>query len=108
MPRRMPQAGIVEPIIRGAGPEFGARLGPWEKLRDIIEALDTNDLIKPLKLKPVAGEELLWSAAPHSQFGITAVLVEGASVHYQKEQNLEAGRVLIQAITQFYSGLRVE
>lgn len=100
--------GIVEPIIRGAGPEFGARLGPWEKLRDIIEALDTNDLIKPLKLKPVAGEELLWSAAPHSQFGITAVLVEGASVHYQKEQNLEAGRVLIQGITQFYSGLRVE
>ena len=83
-------------------------MGPWEKLRDIIEALDTNDLIKPLKLKPVANEELLWSAAPHQQFGITAVLVEGASVHYQKEQNLEAGRVLIQAITQFYSGLRVE
>lgn len=100
--------GIVEPIIRGAGPEFGTHLGPWEKLRDTIKALDTNGLIKPLKLKPVAGEELLWSAAPHRQFGITTVLVEGASMHYQKEQNLEAGRVLVQGITQFYSGLRAD
>lgn len=100
--------GIVEPIIRGAGPEFGSRLGDWKELRDTIEALDTGDLIKPLTLKAVPNEELLWSAAPHVQFGITTVLVEGASVHYQKEQNLEAGRVLVKAITQFYRGLRVD
>ncbi len=95
--------GPVEPLIR-PGPEFNANLGSWEDFRDIIEEYDVKDLIEPLKTRsgtPGYGQ-VSWSAGPHAQFGITAVLCEGAGNILTKEANKESGMVLMQSIARFY------
>lgn len=99
--------GLVEPLLR-RGPEFGERVGPWTELRDRLLEADTDSLIKPLALRE--GESsygnVSWSDGPNHQFGMTAILCEGGSHLYTKEENKSSGRAIIEALTSFYSGTR--
>jgi len=98
--------GIVEPIAR-PGPEMGTALGPWTLLRDTLERHDTADLIKPLKVREKESYGgTSWTDGPHRQFGVTAVLCEGAGAFFTKQQNLDSGVVLIQALAEYYKGTR--
>jgi len=98
-------SGIVEPLLT-PGPEIGSRLPPWTEFARIMQAHDTRSLIKPLKLRTGATSygSTTWTGGPHAQFGITAILCEGAATLFTKEENVESGKVLIKAIADYYSG----
>ncbi|MEX0594463.1 MAG: M14 family zinc carboxypeptidase [Balneolaceae bacterium] len=99
--------GLVEPLLR-RGPEFGDHVGPWTELRDRLLEADPDSLIKPLALRegePSYGN-VSWSDGPNHQFGMTAILCEGGSHLYTKEENMSSGRAIIEALTSFYSGRR--
>lgn len=96
--------GIVEPILT-PGPEIGAAVGPWTDLREAIEKHDPKDLIKPLKADERYGGTS-WSGGPHTQFGITAVLCEGAGNILTKEENVESGRSIMKGLSEYYKGTR--
>jgi len=95
--------GAVEPILI-KGPEIGKEVGEWTKFREILIKNDTGLLIEPLRVnvEPEKGNKAYWTYGPYSQFGITAVLCEGAGNFYTKEQNLESGRILIKSISEYY------
>ena len=96
--------GIVEPLLK-TGPEMGTQLGPWEEFKEIMETLDEDGLVKPLAVRegqPRYGP-VSWSDGPHEQFGITAILCEGAGAFYTKEENLDSGVVLIKSIAEYYN-----
>ncbi|HUT34862.1 MAG TPA: M14 family zinc carboxypeptidase [Planctomycetota bacterium] len=97
--------GIVEPVLL-AGPEMGARLGPWTGLRDAVERHDPKNLVKPLKLDTKPSPTTYWTEGPHKQFGITTVLCEGGGAIYTRDRNKESGVVLIQGIAEYYKGTR--
>lgn len=97
--------GIVEPLLR-EGPEMGSVLEPWTEFRDILKQNDPDTLIKPLAVRegmPGYGS-VSWTEGPHEQFGITAILCEGAGAFYTKEKNIESGEVLIKSIAEYYQG----
>ncbi len=96
--------GIVEPLLR-PGPEIGSTLGPWTEFRDIIKKNDPDSLVKPLAVRegmPGYGA-VSWTEGPHEQFGITAILCEGAGAFYTKEINVVSGEVLIKSIAEYYN-----
>jgi hypothetical protein len=95
--------GAVEPIMI-KGPEFGNEVGEWTELRDIIKKNDETLLIEPLRVneKQEGGNKKYWTYGPHAQFGITAVLCEGAGNLYTKEENINSGKVLMKSIAEFY------
>jgi hypothetical protein len=94
--------GAVEPIML-VGPEINNVVGPWEDLRNNILKNDVNLLIEPLKTKILEGSDLTqWHNGSHKQFGITAVLCEGAGNIYTKQENIESGEVLMKSISEFY------
>lgn len=98
--------GIVEPILH-PGPEFNAeRL--WTAFRDVLERNDTHGLIKPLAAKESGPEDdpTYWTHGPHRQFGITAVLCEGAGEIFTQEENIESGAVIMQSLADFYAGTK--
>jgi hypothetical protein len=97
--------GIVEPICT-PGPEMGTKVGPWTELRDIMEGNDPDNLIKPLKIREKEGGDTYWTSGPHRQFGITAVLCEGAGGFYTKQENLDSGAVLMKSILMYYRGIK--
>jgi hypothetical protein len=100
----------VEPMIH-PGPEFGEKagqLGPWEKLRDIIESYDEYDLIIPLAIRRFEGQATLWDRGVHHRYGITSAIVEGSGYLDTQEENMKAGEVLIKSINDFYRGTRRE
>lgn len=97
--------GPVEPILI-AGPEIGTKVGPWEDLRSIIQQRDPRGLIEPLKAVDKPGGGNHWNNGPHIQFGITNVLCEGAGDWTSKQDCLDAGAILMQSITEYYSGLK--
>jgi hypothetical protein len=97
--------GIVEPILL-PGPEMGDRLAPWTALRDAIERHDVADLVKPLKAARRKNQPTYWDCGPHTQFGVTAVLCEGAGVLDSKQKNLDSGGVLMRGIADYYQGTR--
>jgi hypothetical protein len=97
--------GIVEPILM-PGPEIGATLGPWEKLRAVMQANDPKGLVKPLKVSNDSTGTTHWNVGPHKQFGITTVLCEGAGNWTSKQKDLDAGVVLIRSIAEYYKGTR--
>lgn len=96
--------GIVEPILQ-PGPEFGGALGSWEGLRDAIMRNDPTGLIKPLKTGK-GDQGSYWTTGPHIQFGVSAVLCEGAGAIYTQHENLASGVALIRGISEFYRGTR--
>ena len=95
----------MEPIIM-PGPEFGTQVGSWEVLRDTMAALDTRQLIKPLKAREPSGKTVYWTGGPRIQFGITAVLCEGAATIHSRKDTEYTGRVIMQSLADFYSGTR--
>jgi hypothetical protein len=93
--------GRVEPIIL-CGREMRERLS-WEKLRDLLEQFDSDDLIKPLTVGELKDADTLqWYAGPHVQFGVTGVLCEGAGDIDTIQKNRESGETLIKAISEYY------
>jgi hypothetical protein len=99
-------SGIVEPLLT-PGPEIAqGPLGPWTRFRDILQQLDAGHWIKPLAV--CKSEPLLtqWTAGPHAQFGITAVLCEGAGNMYGQQENLESGKTLMRGIAEYYRGIK--
>ncbi len=100
--------GIVEPLLT-PGPEIGTAVGPWTELRDLMDRFDPADLVKTLAVR---GDNTpgatTWTAGPHEQFGLTAILCEGAAVLDTKERNLASGQVIIKALDQYYRTPRPE
>ena len=99
--------GIVEPIL-SRGPEIGDRLPEWTRFRDLMQENDPKGLIEPLKVNdgPSSYGAVSWSSGPHAQFGITAVLCEGAGILVTKELNRQSGEALIKSIAAYYEGTR--
>ena len=99
--------GNVEVIIDGAGPEYGTRFGAWEELRDLMERIDTDDLVRPLHDRGSARYGAVsFSSGPFAQFGITSFLCEGGGELFTKEENINSGIVLARALAGFYTGTR--
>lgn len=98
-------AGLVEPLLL-PGPEIGTALGPWTDFREILKRHDTEGLIKPLALRKPTKDTTRWAVGPHHQFGITCVLCEGAGLFQHKQENLDSGRALMQAIADYYRGTK--
>jgi hypothetical protein len=98
--------GAVEPLLR-RGPEFGGALGDWEQWRQIMHDCDVQGLIKPLALSEGDSKPgtTTWTAGPHAQFGVTAILCEGGS-HASLRENLDSGRSLMQSLARFYRGVK--
>ena len=97
--------GIVEPLIYFVSND---NTGSWTELRDIIDELDTNNLIKTLATRE-GGSSFggkTWEYGPHLQFGITGILCEGGGAIYTKEENKESGRILIESINRYYKGTK--
>ena len=97
--------GLMDPIIRGQGPEMGKAVGPWEDLKKLMARYDTQKLSKPLSAAAEPKPEGHWDCGPFRQFGITNVLVEGSS-DLDMQQNLDSGAALMRAIVEYYRGLR--
>ncbi|HOF39083.1 MAG TPA: M14 family zinc carboxypeptidase [Candidatus Hydrogenedentes bacterium] len=99
--------GKTDPRII-AGPEMTEdKLGPWTRFGDIIEQYDVNDVIRPMEEWPLRdGHQNQWTEGTHTQFGITSILCEGGGALYTKEENVEAGEVLMRAIADYYAGTR--
>jgi len=100
-------SGNVDVMICGTGPEFGTQCGSWEDLRDVMERMDTDDLVRPLNdRRESPGNATQFNYGPHAQFGITSFLCEGGGGLFTKEDNLKSGVVLAKALTAFYTGTR--
>jgi hypothetical protein len=97
--------GLMEPIVRGQGPEMGNGVGPWQELRTAMAKYDVQNLSKLLSAKPEPAPAGHWDCGPFHQFGITSVIVEGAS-HFDMRQDLGCGVGLMQAIADYYRGTR--
>lgn len=94
--------GMVESILI-PGPEMGTKAGPWTAFRDIILANDPKLLIEPLRVQDYNAEKgSHWHQGAHGQFGISAILCEGAGGIFTKEENLETGRILMRSISEYY------
>lgn len=95
--------GVVEPIML-PGPEMGAVLPSWERLRGIMEQNDSGQLVKTLAVAEKPGNPAHWNNGPHVQFGITTVLCEGAGNIITKEDNMASGVVIMKSLAQYYTG----
>jgi hypothetical protein len=94
--------GIVEPIL-SLGPEIATSLGPWTKFQEIMHHNDPKGLVKPLQVRESRGYGgTSWTDGPHTQFGITSVLCEGAGSFDTKQKNLDSGVVLMKSIAEYY------
>jgi len=99
-------SGIVEPQIL-PGPELAAPIGEWTALRAALTKADRLGLIEALTLAKVGQyENTTWTDGPHSQFGITAILCEGGAVLQTRHLNEASGVAIVQALGDFYTGLR--
>ncbi len=97
--------GKVDPILY-PGPEVGTAVGPWTDLRDILARRDEAGLFDRLRARKTLENLTYWTGGPHRQFGVTAVLCEGAGALHTKEENLASGETLMAAIAEYYAGLR--
>ena len=97
--------GIVEPLLYYVEDD---RVDHWTEWRDIIQKLDSENLIKPLNIEGVPGYGAVsWEAGPHKQFGINTILCEGAGALYTKKENKESGRILIESLSKYYAGTKI-
>jgi len=96
--------GMVD-VLYNTGPEVGKAVGSINEFGKILDALDTDNLVNPLRGKE-GGARTKWSTGPHDQFGITAFLCEGSGAIYTKQKNLQSGAVIIRALDRYYRGTR--
>jgi len=97
--------GIVDPLIT-PGPEMGTLVGPWTQLRDLLERSDPHDLVRPMKMLANKGRGVYWTDGPNTQFGITAILCEGAGSIDTKKDNLASGTVLMKCIAKHWKATK--
>jgi hypothetical protein len=97
--------GVVDPRIT-PGPEMGTRLGPWTDFRDALTRQDRLRLIRTLELDTSQLGGVTWTAGPHEQFGITAVLCEGGALLQTRQLNEASGVAIIRALADYYTGIR--
>jgi hypothetical protein len=96
-------SGRVEPILT-PGPEIGIRTPPREELRKILQKNDPDKFIKPLAVKNKPEDDLTyWDNGAHAQFGITAVLCEGAGDIMTKEENKTSGSIIMKSLAEYYA-----
>ena len=114
--------GIVELGI-SLHPDDAARFGPLERFAEVLAELDRNhDLIKPpyayeysgwprkpwtpadSKSDGKSGQQ--WWAGPRDQFGITAVLCEGSAGLLIRQENIDSGKIIMEALSEYYSGVK--
>jgi hypothetical protein len=98
--------GIVEPRLV-PGPEIGAELGPWTDFKEALRRADRLGLVEPLVVAEGSSNgTVTWTAGPHAQFGITAVLCEGGAVLHTRRLNQESGVAIIKAVDRYYKGTK--
>lgn len=98
--------GLVDPRII-PGPEMGDSVGTWQEMAERMEENDQGNLVDKMQEQPCkesSGNH--WTEGPHLQFGVTAVLCEGAGAIYTKEENKASGVVLMKTIAEHYAGGR--
>lgn len=98
-------SGNTDPRIL-PGPEMEA-LGGWERLRDIINKHNHDDLVRPMAkwaMKPES--RTYWTDGAHIQFGATSVLCEGGATIQTKEGNKQSGVILMKGLEEFYRGAK--
>jgi hypothetical protein len=71
-----------------------------------MEQNDPEQLVKPLAIREKPGNTSYWNNGPHVQFGITAVLCEGAGSIITKQDNKTSGAVLMKSLAQYYEGTK--
>lgn len=95
----------LSPMLVGRGPELRGILGPDEKFASLLKQHDMNNLIDryhEIQTTP----ESFWDAGPYHAWGITTFLVEGGGGMLNKKQSIEAGTILMKALTEYYPGER--
>ncbi|MFW5922774.1 MAG: M14 family zinc carboxypeptidase [Planctomycetota bacterium] len=95
--------GIVEPLIVPS-PTTESNYGRWQDLRDLILSADVNGRVKPLRRRKPSSHEGSWTAGPHEQFGVTAVLCEGGGSHFLEKECRQAGEALMQGLAHYCTG----
>ena len=97
----------LSPMLVGRGPELRGILGPDELFASLLKKHDTNNLINPYHEHHRAPTpECFWDGGPHHAWGITTFLVEGGGSKLDNHQSIEAGRILMKALTEYYAGER--
>ncbi|NQT36148.1 MAG: hypothetical protein HQ581_01585, partial [Planctomycetes bacterium] len=96
--------GMVD-ILYNEGPEIGKTIGPVSQFGKLLDRLDADDLVNPIRGKE-GGARTKWSTGPHDQFGITAFLCEGSGGIDTKSNNKQSGAVILRALSQYYKGTR--
>ena len=97
----------MEPILIGQGPELGTAVGPWKDLAERLEKHDSKNLIAKLRTSELT-PPTFWDAGLKRRYGISNFLVEGGGGHLNKRQCLDAGAVLMKALTEYYAGHKKE
>ena len=81
----------------------GRTFPDWQHLRDILVDLDEGGLFEPMHdFRPSFQNSSMWNEGMHERFGITTFLSEGGATHYTRDQCLQAGRLIGQALAVFY------
>ncbi|MBI5725491.1 MAG: hypothetical protein HZA50_16155 [Planctomycetes bacterium] len=81
----------------------GKTLTDWTVLRNILLDLDEHGLFEPMHdFRPKFQMASMWNEGVHDRFGITTFLSEGGTTHFTKDQCTTAGRLLIQALAEYY------
>lgn len=114
--------GVVDLGV-SLNPVDAARFGTLDRFAELLAGLDPHHkLVKPpfayayagwrqqpwvpAESKPDGKSGNQWWAGPRNQFGITAVLCEGAGDLLTKQENLDSGSILMQALAQYYTGIK--
>jgi len=94
---------VLGPFAVGIGPEIGNDIGALKEFSAILKKHDSKNLIAKLrriKLTPPS----FWDAGLKRRYGISNFLVEGGGGLLNKRQCLDAGAVLMKALTEYYAG----
>ncbi len=85
------------------GSDVGTRVGPATDVSNLLDRLDTRNLVNPLVVSTHHSKETIcWHDGPHAQFGITGYLCEGSDFWTDKDLSIEVGRIFIQAMDGYY------
>lgn len=93
--------GLTEPILDGAGPEFGGRAGTEADLARCF-AEQGGQMLKPLQIRKEPGGESTWNGGPPRRFGITTFLIEGGGEPAEPTPHTQAGETLAKILADFW------
>lgn len=93
--------GITEPVLDGAGNEFGGRVGTADELACLFDAHGAG-LMKPLRRREEPGDPTTWNGGAHRRLGITTFLIEGGGEPAEPLPHEQAGEALLQILAGFW------